>query len=318
MNKLIIEPSPHIRSNNSTSQIMLNVIIATVPAMIASVIIFGLRAALMICVCVSSCVFFEAMFRIIFKRTQTIGNLSAVVTGILLAFNLPVTLPFYMAVIGCFAAIVVVKEMFGGIGQNIANPAIVGRIVLMLSFPLDMSNYVGAFYYKDGADALATATPLTVENPDILDLFLGRHGGSIGETCSAALLLGFVYLLVMRIVRPVTPIVFAGTVFIGTYIIKGDFDAALTALLSGGLLLGAIFMSTDYTTNPMTLKGKLIFAFGCGLITLIIREFGGMPEGVAFSILTMNLITPVIDKITRPKPFGGKKEEKKKERKEEV
>ena len=311
MQKLIIEPTPHIRSDNSTSQIMFHVIIATVPAILASIAIFGARAAIMIFVCVCSCVFFEFFFRLIFKKSRTIGDYSAVVTGIILAFNLPVTLPLYMAVIGCFAAIVVVKEMFGGLGQNFVNPAIVGRIVLMLSFPSHMSSYVKAFYYLEcDIEATTAATPLAVESPELmpsmLELFLGTHGGSLGETSALALLIGFVYLLAMRIIRPVTPLVFIGTVAIGTLIATGgDFEAVLFTILTGGLLLGAIFMATDYTTNPMTLRGKFVFAFGCGLISFIIRQFGGMPEGVAFSILTMNMLTPFIDKITRPKPFGA-------------
>ncbi|MCL1788976.1 MAG: RnfABCDGE type electron transport complex subunit D [Oscillospiraceae bacterium] len=311
MDKLIIEPNPHIRSNNTTTQIMLNVIIATVPAMIVSIIIFGARAAMMISVCIGSCVLFEYLFRKIFKKSRTVGDLSAVVTGILLAFNLPVALPFYMAVIGCFVAIVIVKEMFGGVGQNFANPAIVGRIVLMLSFPAQMSNYAAPFYYKNNYDVVTGATPLAAESPEqmpnMFDLFFGAHGGSLGETCSFALLLGFIYLLIMRIILPVTPLIFVGTVAVFTMFFSGgDFDAVCFSLLTGGLLLGAIFMATDYTTNPMTMRGKMIFAFGCGLISVIIRQFAGMPEGVAFSILTMNILTPFIDKVTRPKPFGVK------------
>ncbi|MCL1903946.1 MAG: RnfABCDGE type electron transport complex subunit D [Oscillospiraceae bacterium] len=311
MNKLIIEPNPHIRSDNSTKQIMLTVIIALVPAMLASVIIFGARAALLISICVGSCVLFEYLFRKMFKKSRTIGDFSAIVTGILLAFNLPVTLPLYMAVIGSFVAIVIVKEMFGGLGQNFANPAIVGRIVLMLSFPAQMSNYAVPFYYKDGFDAVTTATPLSAESPDqippMLDLFFGKHGGSLGETCSFALILGFIILLVMRIIRPATPLILVGTVALGTFVFSGfNTDETLFAIITGGLLLGAIFMATDYTTNPMTLKGKIIFAFGCGLIALVIRQLAGMPEGVAFAILTMNIFTPVIDKITRPKPLGMK------------
>ena len=321
--KLIIQPNPHIRSNNSTAKIMLNVIIASLPAMIASVLIFGTRAALLIVTCVCACVFFEYLFRVVvFKRTQSIHDLSAVVTGILLAFNLPVTLPWYMAVIGSFVAIVVVKEMFGGLGQNFANPAVVGRIVLVLSFSAYMSDYVNPVFnpFREGYSAVTSATPLVTsaeEMPSMLELFLGFHGGALGETSSAALLLGFIYLLIMRIIRPVTPVIFTGTVAIGTFIITGSLNAAITAILTGGLLLGAVFMATDYVTNPMTLKGKMVFAFGCGLITLVIRQFGAMPEGVAFSILTMNLLTPAIDKLTHPKAFGVKEPPKPTKVKEE-
>jgi electron transport complex protein RnfD len=287
---------------------MLGVIIAALPAAIASVLIFGVRAAALIVTCICACVFFEFMFRHLFKKSQTITDLSAVVTGILLAFNLPVTLPLYMAVIGCFVAIVAVKEMFGGIGQNFANPAIVGRIVLMLSFSDQMGNYVTAFYYQN-EDAVTAATPLGITDSELLpsagELFWGTHGGSLGETCAFALLLGFAVLLILKIIRPITPLIFIGTVALGTLITGGD---PLFAILSGGLLLGAIFMATDYATNPMTPLGKMIFGLGCGLITVVIRQFGGMPEGVAFSILTMNILTPIIDKFTRPKPFGIKKE----------
>ena len=306
---LIVESNPHMRSSNSTRQIMLGVIIATLPVVFASVYIFGAKAAVLIISCVCSCIFFEYMTRLLLKKSVTIGNLSAVVTGILLAFNLPVTIPIYIAVIGSFVAIVVAKEMFGGLGQNFANPAIVGRIVLMLSFPAYMNNYVAPFYYRKSVDVVTTATPMSIDSPELLpsvkDLLLGNHGGSLGETCSLAILIGFVILLLLRIIRPITPLIFVGTVMVGTFIAGGD---PIFAVLSGGLLLGAIFMATDYSTNPMTFTGKMIFGFGCGLITLSIRQFGGMPEGTAFSILTMNLLTPSIDKLTRPKPFGMKKD----------
>ncbi|MCL2036167.1 MAG: RnfABCDGE type electron transport complex subunit D [Oscillospiraceae bacterium] len=309
MNKLIIEPNPHIRSSNTTSQIMVGVIIAAIPSIIASTVFFGLKSLILIATCVSACIFFEFAFRLIFKKPHTIANFSAVITGILLAFCLPVTFPLYMAVIGSFVSIVIVKEMFGGIGQNFANPAIVGRIVLMLSFPSYMSNYVEPFFYNhadSSVDVVSSATPLAVEAgeilPSYLDLFLGNHGGTLGETSALALLLGFAYLLCMKIIRWITPVVFVGTVAVGTLVFGGD---PLFAVLTGGVLLGAIFMATDYTTNPMTPHGKAIFAFGCGLITVIIRQFGGMPEGVAFSILTMNVLTPLIDRVTKTKPFGA-------------
>ena len=305
MKKLIVEPSPHIRSSNSTAQIMRGVIIAAIPTAAGAVYIFGPRAALLIVTCICSCVFFEFFFRFLCKKPSTIHDLSAVVTGLLLAFNLPVTFPLYMAVIGSFAAIVVAKEMFGGLGANFANPAIVGRIVLMLSFPAYMSNYVVPFYYRKGVDAVTAATPLAArsveEAPSTFKLLLGTHGGTLGETCAAALILGFFLLWMMKIVRPITPFAFVGTVAAGTYIAGGD---PLTAVLSGGLLLGAIFMATDYATNPMTPLGKFVFGIGCGVITVVIRQFGTMPEGVAFSILTMNMLTPMIDKLSRPKPFG--------------
>lgn len=309
MNKLIVEPSPHIRSDNNTQKIMLHVIIALLPSLAASVYIFGIRALLLTVVCAVSCVVLEYLFKKITRREQTISDLSAVITGMLLAFNLPVTLPYYMAIIGCFIAIVIVKQMFGGIGQNFANPAITARIVLMLSFTSQMSYWVKPFYYTlNDTDAVTAATPLALETgekaPELMDMFLGFHGGSLGETCSLAILIGFIYLLVTRVITPVTPVAFVGVVALGTFINGGD---VLTEIFSGGLLLGAVFMATDYSTTPITQRGKLIFGVGCGLITLVIRTFSGIPEGVSFSILIMNILTPYIDKATRTRPFGSKK-----------
>jgi electron transport complex protein RnfD len=313
INKLIVEPTPHFRSDNSTVKIMFSVIVALLPVAVASVVIFGARAAFLIVTCVCSCVFFEFGYCALFKKKHTVKDLTAVITGILLAFNLPVGMPFHMAVIGAFFSIVVAKMLFGGLGQNFANPAIVGRIVLMLSFPKYMGDYTARIL---DADVITTATPLSLEEgeklPSALELFCGTHSGSIGETCALAILTGFAILLFLRIVRPITPLVFIGTVAFGTWLAGGN---PLYAILSGGLLLGAIFMATDYATNPMTPLGKIIFGFGCGLITVIIRQFGGMPEGVAFSILTMNVLTPLIDKATRPVPFGIKREAKEKKSK---
>lgn len=309
MNKLIVEPSPHIRSENKTRKIMLHVIIALLPVLAASSYIFGPRALILTAVCVISCIVFEFLFKKITKREQTVSDLSAVITGMLLAFNLPVTLPIYAAIIGCFVAIVIVKQMFGGIGQNFANPAITARIVLTLSFTAQMSYWVKPFYYSESiTDSVTSATPLALGTGDktheLTDLLFGFHAGSLGETCSVAILLGFIYLLVTRVISPVTPVVFIGVVAIGAFIGEGD---VLREVLSGGLLLGAIFMATDYSTTPLTQTGKMIFGIGCGLITLVIRGFGGMPEGVSFSILIMNILTPYIDKATRTRPFGSKK-----------
>jgi len=303
MNKLIVEPAPHIRSFISTPMIMLTVIIALMPAFAASVIIFGARAAIMVIVSVTSCVIFEYFYRVIAKKPQTVGDLSAVVTGIILAFNLPVTLPLYMVIIGDFIAIVAVKQFFGGIGQNFANPAVVARIALSLSFTTEMTNWVEPFWYKN-ADAVTKATPLISETaPAYKDMFLGVRGGCLGETCALALLIGFVFLVLTRVISPVTPVSFIGTVALGTLIVGGD---PLFGILAGGVMLGAIFMATDYATTPLTNRGKLIFGIGCGVITVIIRKYASMPEGVSFSILIMNILTPYIDKITMPKPFGAK------------
>ena len=308
-NQLIVTSSPHIKDGMTTQKIMLNVIIALIPALIASVVIFGFRALLVTAVCVVSCVFFEYLYRALMKKDNTTSDLSAIVTGMLLAFNLPVTIPIWMAVIGCFVSIVIVKQLFGGIGQNFANPAIVGRIVLFLSFSSAMTNWVEPFYYRN-AEAVTTATPLALLSdpaaaaPDNLDLFLGINGGCLGETCALALLIGGVYLVIRRIINPMAPVAFIGTAFVGSFLLGLD---PVAQILSGGLMLGAIFMATDYATTPVTFWGKLIFGVGCGLITLLIRNFASYPEGVSFAILLMNILTPYIEKVTRPRVFGGVK-----------
>ena len=305
MNNYLIEPAPHIKSKITTQKIMLHVIIAMMPAVIASTVIYGLRALLMIVICSTACVLSEWLFEKITKRPKTISDLSSVVTGILLAFNLPPTLPFYMGIIGSVVAIVVVKNFFGGIGQNFANPAITARIVLMLSFSSYMTTWVEPFYYNMTADAVSTATPLTSEKtPELMDMLLVKSG-CIGECCSAALLLGGLYLIALRIINPITPIAYIGTFALLTWLTGGDVPIQI---LSGGLILGSFFMATDYATTPITWKGKLIFAVGCGLLTFLIRSFGTMPEGVSYSILIMNILTPFIDKLTISRPFGAKKE----------
>ncbi len=312
MNNFLIEPSPHIKSALSTQKIMLHVIIALMPAVIAGTVIFGVQALLLVVLCATFCVLAEYIFNMITKRKQTISDLSAVVTGILLGLNLPVSLPVYMAAIGSVAAIVVVKQFFGGIGQNFANPAITGRIILMLSFTSYMTSWNEPFWYlNNGADAVTTATPLAMDSglPSYLDMFLGIRGGCIGETCIAALLLGGLYLISLRLINPVTPVAFIGTVAVCSALAGND---VLMDIMSGGLVIGAFFMATDYATTPLTTKGKLIFAVGCGLITFIIREFGTYPEGVSYSILVMNILTPQIDKFTMNKPFGVKKGAKQK------
>lgn len=312
MNKLIVEPSPHIRGAMSTQKVMLNVIIAMLPALAAATIIFGIKALVLTVICCACCVLFEWLFCKVTKKDSTIHDLSAVVTGMLLAFNLPVDIPVYMAVIGCFASIVVVKMLFGGIGQNFANPAITGRIILMLSFTASMTTWTAPFSYLDGADAVSTATPLVSDElPSLLDMFLGIRGGCLGETCIAALLIGGVYLCVRKLIQPTTPLAFIGTVAVLTLLYSGfDVTYTLYQLMSGGLFLGAIFMATDYATTPLTQKGKLIFGICCGVFTFLIRQFASLPEGVSYSILLMNILTPYIDKISMPKPLGAKKEPK--------
>lgn len=300
MKKLIVSPSPHVRSGMTTQKIMLDVIIALCPAVIASEIIFGLRAIFLILVCVATALVWETLFNIITKRKNTIGDLSAVVTGILLAFNLPPTLPFWMAAIGTFVAIVIVKCLFGGLGQNFANPAIVGRVVLMLSFTGAMTNWTLPQALMT-PDAVTGATPLVSGNAEYLDLFLGRTGGCLGETCALALIIGGIYLVIRRIISPITPLFFLLTVEVFSVVVGVD---PLYQILSGGVLLGAIFMATDYVTTPITMWGKVIFGIGCGIITCVIRFYASMAEGVSFSILLMNILTPYIDMITKAKPVG--------------
>lgn len=294
---LLVSPSPHVRAKHTTRSIMLDVIIALCPALVASVIIFGWRAALVTAFCVALCVFFEWAFEKICKRDVTVGDLSAIVTGLLLSFNLPVGIPLWQAAIGCLVAIVIVKQLFGGIGCNFANPAITARIVMLISFAGSMSDFAAK------NDATSSATPLSGgEMPSVLDLFLGNHGGSLGETCALALLLGGIYLIVRRVITWHTPVVFVATVFVFTFLLG---ENPVEHVLTGGLLLGAIFMATDYSTTPSTKWGKVIFGLGCGIITVLIRVFGNYPEGVSFAILFMNILTPLISMWTRKKAFGG-------------
>lgn len=312
MSKLMVAVSPHFTGKRTTRTIMLDVIIALLPAAVASVIFFGPRSLLVICVCVATCVCAEFVFEKLCKRENTAGDLSAAVTGLLLAFNLPVTIPLWQAVLGSLTAIIIVKQLFGGIGQNFANPAITARIVMMTAFSSSMTNWVTASTAKM-PDAVSSATPLvaaakgnTLMMPSYLDLFLGSHAGCLGETCALALLLGGIYLMVRRVISWHTPLAFLGTVALLSLACGKD---ALYQLLSGGLMLGAFFMATDYSTTPPTKTGKLIFGVGCGLITVLIRFWGNLPEGVSFAILLMNILTPYISKLTRSKPMtGGVKE----------
>lgn len=321
MKGLFVSPSPHRAADMSTSKIMLTVIIALFPAAMAGCVFFGPRAAAVLAVCIAACVIFEALCRIIMKKDQTVGDLSAVVTGLLLGMNLPATVPFYVAVIGSFVAIVIAKQLFGGIGQNFANPAIAARIVLMLSFAPQMSGWVKPYWYSGAVDAETSATPLVAEwltysesganfkmAPFTLsEMFWGETGGCIGETCAAMLILGGLFLIIIKVISPATPIAFIGSFAVLTLIYTGSLVETLYGVLAGGLLIGAFFMATDYATTPLTTKGKIVFGIGCGLITFIIRSFGSFPEGVSFSILLMNLLTPYIDRLTKASPFGAKK-----------
>lgn len=289
--------------------IMLDVIIAMMPALVASVWLFGWRSLGVVAVCVGSCVASEYLSRLVLRREQTVGDLSCIVTGILLAFNLPSTIPLWQAAIGGVVAIVVVKQMFGGIGHNFVNPALVGRIVLMMSFASSMTQYAAPRFMQ--VDGISSATPLAVADGeqvyDLVSLFFGTHGGALGETCAAALLLGFVYMLLRRIITPTIPLTFIGTVFVLSWMIEGNVYDATYQILAGGLMLGAIFMATDYTTSPITPIGKVIFGIGCGVLTVIIRQFGSLPEGVSFAIVIMNVLVPLIEKATYSLPFGKKR-----------
>ena len=309
MDKLIISVSPHLRDKTNTTILMLDVVIALLPALVASGLIFGLRAILLVAVCVASCVVAEIIFSLIVKKPIPVGDLSAVVTGMLLAYNLPVGLPIWQAVVGSAFAIIVVKQLFGGLGMNFANPAIVGRIFLFMAFSSTMSNYQ---IPNDAGELVASATPLATEEiPSFLNLFLGNNNGCIGETCALALIAGGIYLVARKVISFHIPVIFIGTVFVLSLLVAPEgqniFGYALYQILSGGLMLGAIFMATDYVTSPYTKWGKVIFAVGCALITFAIRQWGSYPEGVSFSILFMNIITPHIINWTATKPFGGVK-----------
>ena len=298
-NQLTLSVSPHIHSGRSTRGIMLDVLIALLPATVAGALIFGLRSLLVVAVTVAACVGFEALFSLVAKKTIPVGDLSAAVTGLLLALNLPANIPLWQCVVGSLFAIVVVKGLFGGLGANPVNPAITARVFMLVAFA---SLTKAAF----PVDAVSSATPLSSEEAtSLMDLFLGNHGGAIGETCALALLLGGVYLLVRRVITWHIPVAFIGTVFLTSFLMEGmSATAALAAILSGGLLIGAIFMATDYVTSPPSPWGRIIFGLGAGLITILIRYFGNYPEGVSFAILFMNILTPYITVWTRRRIFG--------------
>lgn len=313
-NKLLMSSSPHIRSNASTSRIMLDVLIALIPASLAGVYFFGLDAALTIIVCVVSCVLFEYLTRKLLKRSNTISDLSAAVTGLLLALNLPPAIPKWMAVVGSFFAIVVIKQLFGGIGQNFINPALGARVFMLVAYGTKMTRWT-APRGVDASDAISAATPLGIlkeggELPGYLDMFIGKIGGSLGETSALALIIGGLYLLIRKVISWEIPVIYIGTVALLSWILGPDgfmTGDPLFHVLAGGLLIGAIFMATDYTTSPMTKKGAVIYAFGCGLLTVIFRLYTNMPEGVSYAIMLMNVAVPLIDRYTAPKPFGGGK-----------
>jgi len=317
---LNVSYAPHIRDKVTTNRIMLDVIIALLPAFGIGIWVFGPRAAIVTGVCVAACVFFEWAYEKLLKRKNTINDFSAALTGVILAYNLPVTIPIWQAIFGCFIAIILVKQIFGGLGKNFANPAVTARVVMFLAFPVAMTTWVVPFDWKTSADVVTGATPLVelihmfrnepvVNLPSTWNLFLGVHGGCIGETSELALLIGFAYLLIRRVITPIVPVTFVGTVFILTTIAgavgTGGLDFGIYHFLTGGLLFGAIFCATDYVTSPLTNSGRAIFGFGCGLVTVVIRLWGNYPEGVSFAILFMNMLVPFINKISYKKALGG-------------
>ncbi len=301
-NNLTVSSSPHIHSGVTTQSVMLDVIIALIPAAVFGTFIFGWRAAVIIAVCVLSAVLSEFIWNKALKKPNSLGDLTAVVTGLLLALNVPSSLPFWMAALGSAIAIIIVKQMFGGVGHNFANPAITARIVLMVSFPAAMTEFFEPFIIKASATPLAESAEHGVE-----ELLWGVHSGTIGETNAILLVVGGLYLIMRRVISPIIPVSFIGTVFIFSAVLGAD---PIKAILSGGLLLGAIFMATDYVTSPTFNLGKLIFGIGCGIITVVIRQFAALPEGVSYSILVMNLLVPHINSLTTPKPFGWEADKK--------
>lgn len=310
MKELHISAAPHIHSGVGTGNIMLDVVIALVPAAIMGVVLFGTQALLALATCVIAAVAGEAIFNLCVGKKQTVKDCSAVVTGLLLGLNLSTNVPLWQCAVGSIFAVVVVKGLFGGIGKNIVNPAIAARVLMLLTFgavggganPVRFveleSTATPLAALKTGVDGLSAA-------PSLKDLFLGLHGGAIGETCAAALLIGFVYLVARKVIKWYVPVSFMGTVFVCYLVFSGDPVYALAQVLAGGLVLGAVFMATDYVTTPTTGAGRVLFCVGAGLITFAIRQFGSYPEGVSISILVMNLFTPFLEQWTAKKTLGG-------------
>ena len=327
MDFLKVSSSPHMRHEDSTKVIMFDVLIALCPALIWAIYLFGYRALVITLVSVASSVFFEFVYRLIAKKSITVGDFSAAVTGMLLAFTLPVSVPLWVPVLGSFFAIVIVKQLYGGLGKNVVNPALAARVFLFLAFPTEMATYtkpyakLPLFSTPDIADPdiIAGATPLANINQgdftslDKIDLIFGNTAGCIGEVSALLLIIGGVYLLVRKIITWHIPVSFLATVAVVSYITGADpVQSVICHLLTGGLMIGAFFMATDYVTSPVSPKGRIIYGIGCGLITMFIRLCGGYPEGVSFAILVMNCLAWYIDKFTRPKVFGGGKQNEKK------
>ena len=316
--KLIVSSSPHMVTKTDTSKIMGTVLIALLPAFAVGIYQFGFRVVTLTAVFVASCVLFEFLYNKITKKPQTVGDLSAVLTGVLLAFNCPSSLPYEIAIVGSFAAIIVIKQLFGGIGQNLVNPAVTARVFMFIAFATPMTSWPtprGGHATGAVVDATTSATPLGVlshSDYDLaavakagysnLDLFLGNVGGCIGEVSALAILIGGLFLIWKKVISPIIPVAFIATVFVLGFI-WGGFDGALFHILAGGLMLGAFFCATDYVTSPTLPMGKVIFGIGCGLFTMLIRIFASYPEGVSFAILLMNILTPYIDKICEKRMY---------------
>ncbi len=309
--RLIVTASPHIRDNATTRGLMGNVLIALVPSIVASGLIFGMRAILLTAVTTLACVVFEYLYCKLMHKPNPVGDLSACVTGVILALNMPVSMPLWIAIVGALVAIVIIKQLFGGLGYNFANPALVGRIVLFLGFTSRMTAYV---YPDMSVDALASATPLNaavdLHSVSFVDMLLGIHGGMMGETCVIAILLGLAYLLFTHTIEFTIPASIVGTMYVLTLLATRDPYIALLDCMSGGLLFGAVFMATDYVTSPFTTKGKLFYGVFIGLVTFLIRNFASMNEGMSFAILLGNLMTPWFNAWGHQTPLGYKKPQK--------
>lgn len=313
MQKFVVSSSPHIHQNETISSVMLDVIIALLPAVIAGTYFFGFRALVVVLTAVASCLLSEYAYEKLMKKNVTVRDLSAVVTGILIGLNMPATIPLWMVVIGSVFAIVIVKQLYGGLGKNFLNPALAARCFMLVAWASAMTTFVTPFA-GTGVDAVASATPLAILKgvsegtlPTLSDAFFGIKAGCIGETSAIMLIIGFIYLLLRRVVDWKIPVTYIAVFAVLTFCFgKSQFDVQYTLmhLLTGGLFLGAFFMATDYVTTPTTFAGQFIFGIGCGVLTFVIRMFGGYPEGVSFSILLMNLATPLIDRYTIPKKFG--------------
>ncbi len=316
MNKLTVSTSPHIQTRSTTSHIMADVLIALSLPAIASVVLYGLPALFVIIACVGSALLSELLFNLVTKRRQTLGDLSAAVTGLILALSLPAGVKIWQCAIGAAFAIIVVKCLFGGLGHNFANPAATGRVFLIIAFA--EAGGGAATRFMNESELVTSATPLellkaeTIEGlPSFLDMLLGNRAGAIGEGCIIAIIIGFVYLVARRVIKWETPVIYVGTVFLLSLMIQRDMELAIYQVLAGGLVYAAVFMATDYVTTPINRGGRAVFALGCGIITVLIRIFGVYPGGVSFAILIMNILSPYIERLCRRRPLGGVKNDKK-------